>query len=742
MSDVAVRSLKHVQSAISTRLISDAATIPETLGNVSLRHAQRDVASRLAALISLHGGAMLAEPVGLGKTYASLAAAATFDCGLTIAAPAALRAMWQRALADCGVEAVIVSHESLSRGIAPRNSPGFIIVDESHRFRTRTTCRYAALADLCRRAKVLLVTATPVQNRRADLAAQLALFLGRGAWTMTDDQLGEHVVRESTLDVDGQPALRGPYTVEIDGDSASLEAILALPPPIPARGESLAVALSTFGLVHQWTSSQAAFVASLERRRARGLSLLAAMEAGRHPTRRELSAWAFAGDSLQLAFPELVVSASSDEAPSAERIRASLLAYDAAIADLLRRMRGGANDDLQRADAVRQIRARHPHERVIAFSHYAETVNALWTRLASDAGVAALTSHGSRVAGGRISRDDVLAQFTPGTDTVVPACEYISLLITTDLLSEGLNLQEASVIVHLDLPWNPARLEQRVGRARRLGSRHAAVTVYSLKPPAPAERLLRIEQRLREKLAIAAAAIGRSPPVLPSLVVLEAGTRGHVEMAGDIVCRLRAWRSQSPEFSDEAGAILVAAADADAEGFLALVIEDARPRLVASVDGRIATSAVVIHQAIVASESREAAVDHIRLASIIAEIKEWSDRRRGAAATTVRSAVTTPARRTGLQRIARLLSTIPHHQRSRMAPLAAAARLTLASQLSEGAERMLHRLVHDESANQEWLEGVAELGRRYARDPRASISDRDGEIVALILLQRSNSSYA
>ena len=74
-------------------------------------------------------------------------------------------------------------------------------------------------------------------------------------------------------------------------------------------------------------------------------------------------------------------------------------------------------------------------------------------------------------------------------------------MITTDLLSEGVNLQGASVIVHLDVPWTPAGLEQRVGRAARMGSRHACVHVHGIAPPAAAERLLTLERRLARKRA-------------------------------------------------------------------------------------------------------------------------------------------------------------------------------------------------------------------------------------------------
>ncbi len=93
--------------------------------------------------------------------------------------------------------------------------------------------------------------------------------------------------------------------------------------------------------------------------------------------------------------------------------------------------------------------------------------------------------------------------------------EAIEVLIATDLLSEGLNLQDAAVVVHLDLPWTTARLTQRLGRIWRIGSQHARVHEYAIAPPAAADRLLRIVQVLTRKAGAAWSAIGE--PFLPLL---------------------------------------------------------------------------------------------------------------------------------------------------------------------------------------------------------------------------------
>ena len=155
---------------------------------------------------------------------------------------------------------------------------------------------------------------------------------------------------------------------------------------------------------------------------------------------------------------------------------------------LLALTRADEGVDSSRAQAIRDIRTRHPGEKVIAFSQFADTVHALFSELRSHRGVAALTARGGRIASGRLSRQETLTRFAPRA-TGAPAAseaERIDLLLTTDLASEGLNLHDASVVVHLDLPWTPARLEQRVARSRRLGALHTRTHSYALAPPADA----------------------------------------------------------------------------------------------------------------------------------------------------------------------------------------------------------------------------------------------------------------
>ena len=732
VSDVQFVSLDDARAAIARAIVDESESVSSQLGTITLRPHQRAAAARLASLISVNGGAMLAEPVGLGKTYTSLAVAARFNESLLIATPASLTRMWQDALADCRVDATLITHEALSRGAAPAIEPGIVIVDEAHRLRTASTHRYARLAALCRVAKVLLVTATPVQNRRSDLAAQLALFLGRGAWELTDEELASYVVRDSAREAYGQPRLDGPHRVSLASDDDCLDALLALPPPVPAKDEALAVALLTYGLVHQWTSSRAALIASLLRRRARGVALIASVAAGRRPTRAELSAWTLGDGAVQLAFPELVtIDATVDDVGRVD-LGATLERHDSAIAALLERLRASPDPDVDRARVLSRIRAQHPGERIIAFAQYTETVHALRSLLERERGVAGLTAHGGRIAGGRVTRDEVIMQFAPRRDDArqTDAANRIDLLITTDLLSEGLNLQEASVIVHLDLPWNPARLDQRVGRALRLGSRHEVVTVYAIAPPASAERMLQIEARLREKLSVAQHTVGIAGRILPSPVSAEAGRRGIAERIGAVNIMLRQWlRHRSPSMT----ATLVSGAVSDSRGFLAVVRLPEGPRLVANVSDGIETAPATIERAVVACNGFETMVNADRAESALEQLRIWVAGKSTAAIIDFRAASAARSRRAALTRVAQALARAPRHQRSRLAPLAAAARAVATAPMAEGAERILDMLVESQLPDEAWLRSLATFGELNTRPRGIANPTSDNAVLALIL---------
>jgi hypothetical protein len=84
----------------------------------------------------------------------------------------------------------------------------------------------------------------------------------------------------------------------------------------------------------------------------------------------------------------------------------------------------------------------------------------------------------------------------------------LDILVATDVLSEGLSLRRAGIIVHLDVPWTLARLEQRVGRLRRLGSPHRSIHVYAIGPPLDSSELTRVLRALQRKARLTTSVVG------------------------------------------------------------------------------------------------------------------------------------------------------------------------------------------------------------------------------------------
>lgn len=119
--------------------------------------------------------------------------------------------------------------------------------------------------------------------------------------------------------------------------------------------------------------------------------------------------------------------------------------------------------------------------------------------------------------GGRAS---TIAGFAPTTagprnaQSEPTAKDEYDILFTTDVLAEGVNLQQAGQMINYDLPWNPMRIVQRHGRVDRIGSKHDYVHLGLFFPAERLDALLQLEERLQNKLALADAAVGAGE-VLP-----------------------------------------------------------------------------------------------------------------------------------------------------------------------------------------------------------------------------------
>ncbi|HEX6135855.1 MAG TPA: helicase-related protein, partial [Longimicrobiales bacterium] len=141
-------------------------------------------------------------------------------------------------------------------------------------------------------------------------------------------------------------------------------------------------------------------------------------------------------------------------------------------------------------------------ETVLLFTEYRDTAHGIWHALARRAGVGMIHGSDARLGLERASRRAIIHRFAPRSNGVsIPRdAERVRVLIATDVLAEGLDLQDARVLISWDLPWNPVRLAQRIGRIDRLGSPHARIRTIAFRPDPRIDALLGLTRRIRRKL--------------------------------------------------------------------------------------------------------------------------------------------------------------------------------------------------------------------------------------------------
>jgi superfamily II DNA or RNA helicase len=621
---------------------------------------QADGVWRAKRILSRRNGVIVADEVGLGKTF--IAGELIYEASVTrrqkvlVIAPATLRdSTWLPFLRDMNLRADVVSYEQLAGDIAIAGRTdaalqhpdeyAMVVVDEAHALRNAITRRADALRELLAGSApkdLVLLTATPVNNSLYDLHTLISYFIPndaafadtgvpslRGyfdrAMAINPDDLspeylfdvidqvavrrtrrfvkhhyvGDKVVingveqeirfptpRVLKMTYDLEQALPGMFgmlatalgaeALEEGHDAAVvlLDApgeVLSLARYVPSRFrlgdeteeqyERQNAGLLRSALLKRFESSAYAFRRTVEKMITSHDQFLSALDQGAVLTGDALREWSAsdATDIDEFLGSYAAHDGDTDNVRDAREYRVhQLRAAVVADRDLLQQLHNSVrvlawDEDpkvIALTDALAEIAADADHEgiteqqvrdkrKVLIFSYFADTVGHLATQVR--AAVEAddrLAVYRDRIATAsgpdKQGRAETLAGFAPRTAGGQGAEDKYDLLIATDVLSEGVNLQQARHIVNYDLPWNPMRLVQRHGRIDRIGSDHAEVFIRCYFPDQHLEALLGLEERLQRKLKQAAAAVGVGQ-VLPGF----AGQEVTFTEARDEIARLR-----------------------------------------------------------------------------------------------------------------------------------------------------------------------------------------------------------
>ncbi len=508
---------------------------------------QRAAVFEIEAALIDWGGVLLADAVGLGKTWVAVAIAVrAHRRGQSSVAfvPASLVEMWRDVARRFEVPLTVLGHDILARRTVDLSRIGdasLVIVDEAHRFRNAATRRYSGLARFVVGRSVLLLTATPVNNSPDDLRSLLSLFLdgageqrlgiesleaaigkvvdgGDAAW------LGRVMIRRRRRDVVRfmSPSGRGfprrklasiDYSLDEVYGGQLAEHVRRLEEarrwlPVEEPGRDGWGALLALGWVRRLESSRAAFAMSLARQSRFFRRWVEAAHQGRRLTRASHRRWFRNERAQQGIFWEFLLGERLGEArPEVARAGRALEEWCGSIRTWDR--------DTKAEALIAQLRELPEGEPVVVFSEFRDTVVDLAQRLLEvPRRVARLDAREARLDGRPIDRQELLGRFAPRAQgRLVSPRERIDVLVTTDLLAEGTNLQDARHVVSYDLPWNPVRLEQRAGRVDRIGASHDSVCLWTLRPH-EADLLAPILAALRRKRLAAIELLGIDAPVL------------------------------------------------------------------------------------------------------------------------------------------------------------------------------------------------------------------------------------
>ncbi|MBP7962131.1 MAG: hypothetical protein KBG20_17475 [Caldilineaceae bacterium] len=586
-----------------------------TRSAVELSEFQEDAVKKARRILARYDGVIVADSVGLGKTWIGKKLLEDYAYHMRqkalVICPASLRAMWEDELRRATIAATVISQEQLGIDdfdIRSLIDVDVILIDEAHNFRNRLTKRYRALETLIAangrrgrdggRKKVILLTATPINNNLFDLYNQINLFTGNDRTYFAAAGIGDLyryflAARRESIEVGSirifnlleevvirrtRQFIRRSYpdatiggkrvnwpdrrlrTVRYDLED-TYEGIYK---QIVQRIESLrlphynleAYKLADNPLDEFELGRQEALVGIFKSRFLKRLE--SSIDAFRISVRRALE---FAKtydeylqdgivlDSASFQAAMRLVSADEedsevngsngdlphsraqaiDETAEARAVIGALPRLNAAQYDRRRLHRSLSSDIEHLTDIWYKIRGidyiddaklqtfkallktELKGKKVLVFSYYKDTARYLYRALTQAQNADWRAEIGNpnirRIDSGASPKDrtrlvDLFAPKAQGREDLFGTEQEIDILISTDVLSEGQNLQDCGYLVNYDLHWNPTRMVQRAGRIDRLGSTFDTLTICNMFPEEALEGLLGLVRSLTQKIDV------------------------------------------------------------------------------------------------------------------------------------------------------------------------------------------------------------------------------------------------
>lgn len=613
-------------------------------------------------LLLKHNGFFLADVVGLGKTIIAILIAKqfffrndfpTYRSHTLIVVPPAVKSSWQETIDQFHLDNTkIITNGSLHKVKSPTKYD-LIIVDEAHKFRNDTAESYDELQRICKtptrhrltdgalaRKKVILVSATPLNNRPADIRNLILLFQDGKDSTLEVSNIQrffakrikeydyamrnlethsarnevkriyqlirEKVVAHLTLrrtrtdllthdiykkDLDQQniifPKVRKPrkilyklepaldnlydHTIEVLRDGLKYNRYRAIGHLKPSKkrkylhadrvSAQLANIMKTL-LVKRLDSSFYAFTNSLLRFRDATGAMLTMFESGTVYIAPNLnvSDYILEGreDELVAKIIELQETDPTIEICNPEDFEDGFLPglqSDYTLLNDLGKQWSRQKEDPKLDEFLIYLRSEllerrsNPGEKLVIFSEAKDTTDYLKRKLATEGYKRVISIDSS-------NRKELMSVVRANFDANVPLAQQVDdydIIVSTEVLAEGVNLHRANVIVNYDTPWNATRLMQRIGRVNRIGSVAHQILIYNFHPTAKIDNDIDLHKKAVMKLQAFHSALGEDSQIysedeeFESFGLFDKDIEEERDERLSFLMELRKFKSESPE---------------------------------------------------------------------------------------------------------------------------------------------------------------------------------------------------
>ncbi|MBN1762783.1 MAG: hypothetical protein JW878_06885 [Methanomicrobia archaeon] len=512
--------------------------------------------------LNRYDGVFICDVVGLGKTFIGAALVSQLGKRAVVICPPRVQSMWDEFGERFQIDIKTVSHGMLNKGVYDENSElwkwrerDVVLIDESHYFRNSDTKRYAELHPFLVGKKVILVTATPQNTSIWNIYNQIRLFNQEGTndyhvpggslkefFNMVEygdsrieELLTKILIRRTRTFIKKQyQSQEGEYVAfpkrKLETVSYNIDETYN---NLFGKIEE-ALKRLTYAKYNLWP-----FVKEEKRGEQvyRDLKKVTGLLKGLHKVmlfkRLESSIFAFSETIRRLCriHKRFLAALESDIVPAGEEAQDLIYSEDVDIADILGDLKEASKkyqvtdfriDDLKRDlqndieifediaeflgrvpessdkkfDELLKIAQRHKGEKLLIFSEYADTVKYLHKRLKGRVENLEFVTSKTKDA------VSIIKRFAPkANEYIIKGDESpIDVVVSTDVFSAGLNLQDCGTVVNYDLHWNPVLLIQRIGRVDRIGTEHDVIRTYNFLPHKRIDEKISLKERVSRRI--------------------------------------------------------------------------------------------------------------------------------------------------------------------------------------------------------------------------------------------------